>query len=125
MLDQVNEDIKTAMRAKDKPRLEAVRMLKSSLLENQTSKSPKKPEDVAISHVKKLKDALGSFPAGSEEAEKLAAEISFLTPYIPQPMDEAEVREMISALIREQPEAAFGAIMKEISPKIKGRFDGK
>ena len=65
MLDRVNTQIKEAMKSQDKARLSALRMLKSTLLENKTSKAPKPEADVAIAHVKKLRDSLASFPEES------------------------------------------------------------
>jgi uncharacterized protein YqeY len=125
MLDRINEDIKTAMKTKDKPRLEAVRMLKSSLLENKTSKKPRPEDDVAIAHVKKIKDSIQSYPKDSPEIQKLTKEIGFLVSYVPQPMAKGDVESLISAFLNDNKGANFGMVMKEISPKIKGRFDGR
>ena len=52
MMDQINLDIKEAMKSKDKQRLNALRYLKSKLLENKTAKQPKAELDVVISHFK-------------------------------------------------------------------------
>ena len=71
MFEQVSSDIKDAMKAKDKPKLDALRMLKSRLIENKTAKKPKAELDVVIQYCKQLKDSLTEFPEGSEQAEKV------------------------------------------------------
>jgi uncharacterized protein len=125
MLERVTEDIKNAMKAKDTARLNALRMLKSAFIENNTSAKPKADVEVAIAHVKKLKDSIESYPPESAEVGKIKAEIEFLAPYLPQPMTRGEFEQKVRDFIQQNPEADFGAVMKAITPEIKGRFDGK
>lgn len=125
MLDKINSDIKAAMKAKEKEKLDALRMLKSSFIENNTSKKPKDLGDVAIAHVKKLRDSLESYPASSLESEKIKQEIQYLAEYVPQPMTKDEVMSLVNNILAQQEGANFGAVMKELSPQIKGKFDGK
>ena len=125
MLDKVNQDIKTAMKEKNKSKLEAMRMLKSAFLENQTSKKPKELQDVAIAHVKKLKDAMAAFPQGSSEVEKISAEIEHLKDYVPSPLTKQEVEDLVKGFLEDNKEAPFGMVMKFLSPQIKGKFDGR
>lgn len=125
LLDQVGQDIKEAMKGQQKDRLSALRMLKSSLIENKTASSPRPELEVVIAHCKKLKDAIQNFPAGSPEQEKLQQEISFLKSYMPESMSEDEVKSLIKNIIASQEKPNFGMIMKELSPQIKGRFEGK
>lgn len=125
MLDKINQDIKDAMKAKNKPQLDALRMLKASFLENKTSKEPKDPSEVAISHVKRIKDSIESFPEDSAEREKLLQEVEYLKEYLPTPMSRADVEHMVKTFIAENEEANFGMVMKFISPKVKGKFDGR
>jgi uncharacterized protein len=125
MMDQLNQDIKVAMKAQEKERLAALRYLKSMLIENQTSKSPIAELDVAIKHVKKLKDSLESYPAENPMRAKIEAEIVFLAPYLPAPLNEAEVIELIKGIIAKLDQPQMGLVMKELTPIVKGRFDGK
>lgn len=125
MIDRVSEDIKNAMKAKDKGRLDALRMLKSAFIENNTSAKPKPDVEVAIAHVKKIKDSLESFPPGSEEVTKLKNEIEYLSAYLPQPLSKEEFEQMVKTFIQNNEGTDFGAVMKAISPEIKGRFDGR
>ena len=62
MFELITDDIKKAMLAREKERLDALRYFKSMLIENKTSKTPIGEMDVLIKHVKKLKDSLENFP---------------------------------------------------------------
>ncbi len=125
MIDQLNEDIKSAMKASEKDKLAALRYLKSMLIENRTSKAPIAEVDVAIKHVKKLKDSLESYPADNPMVEKIKVEIQFLEPYLPSQLSEADVVSIIKKIISTLDAPNMGLVMKELTPQIKGRFDGK
>lgn len=125
MIDRLDQDIKEAMKAGEKQRLAALRYLKSMLIENRTSKSPISELDVAIKHVKKLRDSLELYPAENPMREQIAQEIRDLEPYLPKAMTEDEVKDLIQKIKTTQSAPQMGSIMKELSPQIKGRFDGK
>ena len=125
MFEKVTEDIKAAMYAKDKERLDALRYFKSMLIENKTSKAPIAEMDVLIKHVKKLKDSLENFPAENEIRKKTEREIIVLSEYMPKQLDEATVKGYIKDIIAATPGVNAGLVMKELSPKIKGQFDSK
>ncbi|HET9236779.1 MAG TPA: GatB/YqeY domain-containing protein [Oligoflexus sp.] len=125
MLERVTEDIKAAMKAKDKGRLDALRLLKSAFIENNTSAKPKADAEVAIAHVKKLKDSIEQFPAGSDEVAKIKKEIEYLAAYVPQPLSKEDFEAMVKEFVSSNPGADFGTVMKAITPQIKGRFDGR
>jgi uncharacterized protein YqeY len=125
MFEKITEDIKQAMLRKDKDSLDALRYLKSMLIENKTSKAPIAEIDVAIKYVKKLKESLESFPEGNAVRLKTEKEIEILKVYMPKELSEVEVKEFINAIISATPGANAGMIMKELTPKIKGQFDGK
>lgn len=125
MIDQLNEDIKLAMKASEKEKLAALRYLKSMLIENKTSKAPIAEIDVAIKHVKKLKDSLDSYPVDNPMVVKIQAEIEFLEPYLPSQLNEIDVIAIIKKIISSLDAPNMGLVMKELTPQIKGRFDGK
>lgn len=126
MFEQITEDIKKAMFAKDKERLDALRYFKSMLIENKTSqKAPIAEMDVLIKHVKKLKDSLENFPPENEIRKKTEREIAVLSEYMPKQLDEETVKGYIKDIIAATPGVNAGLVMKELSPKIKGQFDSK
>lgn len=125
MMEQITEDIKKAMFAKDKDRLDALRYFKSMLIENKTSKAPIAEMDVLIKHVKKLRDSLENFPPENEIRKKTEREITTLSEYMPKQLDEATVKGFIKDIIAANPGHNAGLVMKDLSPKIKGQFDSK
>ena len=126
MFEKITEDIKQAMLRKDKDSLDAFRYLKSMLIENKTSKNPVPEMDVVIRHVKKLKESLESFPEGNPVRLKTEREIEILKAYMPKELSEDEVKQFIKDIMANAPTVAnAGMIMKELTPKIKGQFDGK
>lgn len=126
MFEKITEEIKKAMFAKDKERLDALRYFKSMLIENKTSKSaPIAEMDVLIRHVKKLKDSLESFPPENEIRKKTEREIIILSEYMPKQLSEDVVIGYIQEIIAKTPGVNAGLVMKELSPKIKGQFDSK
>lgn len=125
MLEKIGEDIKNAMKNKEKEKLNALRYLKSMLLENKTSKSPKPDLDVISALHKKLKDSKESYPLGSEEQTNIEREISIIAEYLPTPLTKEEVTSIIKSIIDKQSAPNMGMVMKELTPQIKGRFDGK
>ncbi|MBC7540073.1 MAG: GatB/YqeY domain-containing protein [Bacteriovorax sp.] len=126
MFDKITEDIKKAMFAKDKERLDALRYYKSLLIENKTAKTaPIAEMDVLIKHVKKLRDSLESFPPENEIRKKTEREIIILSEYMPTQLSEDVVRGYIQEIIAKTPGVNAGLVMKELSPKIKGQFDSK
>lgn len=125
MLAKINDDIKLAMKAKEADKLTALRMLKSALIENSTSTSPKPEFDVVASYYKKLLSNKESFPEGSEHRAKIDVEAGFIQAYLPEPLSEDDVKALISELAAGDDSLNFGGMMKALTPKIKGRFDGR
>lgn len=125
LLDTLNNDIKEAMKAKEKEKLQALRYMKSMLMENATSKSPTSELDVIVKHQKKLKDGLENYPADHPMVEQVKNELEFVSVYLPKPLSEEDVKAMIEAIKGQLENVNMGAIMKELQPQIKGRFDGK
>ena len=125
MLDQINQEIKNAMKAKEAGKLQALRYLKSMLMENSTSKSPRPEIDVVISHVKKLKDSLTNYPNDSEQFQKISTEITFVEIYLPKQLSDEDVVKLIKDIVGQLDSPNMGGVMKLLSPQIKGKFDGK
>lgn len=125
MFDRISSDLKEAMKSQDKHKLSVLRMLKSKLIENKTSPKPIAEPDVVIQYAKQLKDAMVAYPAGSEPLLQLEAELATLAAYLPTQMQEADVVVLIARIVEQTQATQMGAVMKELSPLIKGKFDGK
>ncbi|MDA9189694.1 GatB/YqeY domain-containing protein [bacterium] len=125
MIEQLNELIKTSMKEKKKERLQALRYIKSLLLENKTAKKPIIELDVVIKHHKKLKDSVELYPEGNPMREQILAEVEIVSEFLPKQLEEAEVIALIENIKAGLDQVNMGAIMKELSPQIKGKFNGK
>ena len=136
IFDQVNEDIKAAMLARDKERLEAVRNMKKVLLEAKTAKSglEELPDDEAIRAISKLakqgRDSAEIYKQQNRpdlEAFELA-QVKVYDSYLPKQMNDEELTDAVRSII-----AACGATsMKEMgkvmgmaSKELAGKVDGK
>jgi uncharacterized protein YqeY len=120
----ISENIKSAMKAKEKEKLNALRYIKKLLIDNETSKKPIEEQDIIIGHYKKLNDSISMYPEASDQQVAIKTELEYIKEYMPKEMDESEVTKHIKDIIQSGANN-FGLIMKELSPKIKGRFDGK
>jgi uncharacterized protein YqeY len=69
-------------------------------------------------------DSLEMYAAGTEAHDKILKEYAILKEYLPSEMSEAEVIKLIQD-IKAAGAKDMGAVMKELQPQIKGRFDGK
>ncbi len=125
MLDEISELIKESMKAKNMNRLKALRYLKSLLLENKTSKSPIAEQDIIIKYYKKIKDSLELYKDSKDHLEDINAEMKVIAEFMPQQLSEEKVIAIIAEIKVSLENPNMGSIMKELSPKIKGQFDGK
>lgn len=124
LMDKVNSDIKEAMKAKQQSRLDALRMLKAEFIKNNTAVKPTDEMSVTVSHAKRLSDSLELYAGNEEAIAKIKAELAVVQEYLPHALEESEVIEMINQ-IKANGAKDMGAVMKELQPQIKGRFDGK
>ncbi|MGZ0086435.1 GatB/YqeY domain-containing protein [Caldibacillus thermoamylovorans] len=134
LLDRLNNDMKQAMKSKEKEKLSVLRMLKAAL-QNEAIKLGKSPlsEDEELTvlsrELKQRKDSLHEFEnAGrSDLVEKAKTEIEIVQSYMPKPLTEEELRELIAETIKEvgaSSKADMGKVMSAIMPKVKGKADG-
>ncbi len=133
VLDTLNNDLKQAMKAGEKARLEVIRGLKSDIKYKEIElKHPPTEEDVVAvlsSAAKKRRDSIEQFRAGGREdlASKEAAELEIISHYLPKQLSDEELSEIVSAAILASGATApndLGKVMKEVMPKVKGRADG-
>ena len=124
LMDKVNNDIKEAMKAKMQDRLDALRMLKAEFIKNNTAPKPIDELSVTVAHAKRIQDSLELYQAGTPAHDKIVKELTVIKEYLPSAMSEAEVIAIIKD-IKAKGAKDMGAVMKELQPQIKGRFDGK
>lgn len=133
MKKRLMEDMKKAMKAKNKARLSVIRMTRSEI-KNKEIETGKELDDYAVTaviakQVKQIKDSLSDFEKSGKKdvMDKLDQEIKILKEYLPEQMTETEVEELIEQVIAEtgaENISDMGQVMGKIMPKIKGRADG-
>ncbi|MBY6274135.1 MAG: GatB/YqeY domain-containing protein [Caldibacillus debilis] len=134
LLERLNEDMKSAMKNKEKERLSVIRMIKSSL-QNEAIKLGKsqlsEDEEMTVlsREVKQRKESLQEFKkAGRQDlVEKTEKELAVVSQYLPQQLSEDELRQIIRQTISEVQATSrkdMGKVMAAVMPKVKGRADG-
>ena len=135
--EEIDGDLKDAMRARDAARLSVLRMVKSALMNAAIEKigaagvlSDFEAVAVIRKQVKQRLDSIQSFETGGrpELAAKERKEIEFLTAYLPKPLGENEIQQIVKDAIAQvgaTSKAQMGAVMKIAAEKAEGRVDGK
>lgn len=134
LLDRLTDDMKQAMRNKEKEKLAVIRMIKSSF-QNEAIKVGKdvlsEDEELTIVNreLKQRKDSLKEFDdAGRDDlVEKTKQEIEIVMEYLPEQLSEDELTEIVNETIAEvqaSSKADMGKVMGAIMPKVKGKAEG-
>ncbi|WP_338750201.1 GatB/YqeY domain-containing protein [Bacillus sp. FJAT-52991] len=133
LLERLNNDMKQAMKNKEKDKLTVIRMLKAAL-QNEGIKAGKElTEDdeltVLSREVKQRKDSLHEFEkAGREDlVSKIQTELTYVNIYMPKQLSEEELEAIVQETIAEvnaSSKADMGKVMSALMPKVKGKADG-
>lgn len=134
LLERLNNDMKQAMKNKEKDKLSVIRMLKASV-QNEAIKLGKQElseeEELTVlsRELKQRKDSLHEFEkAGRDDlVEKLRIELTFVELYMPKQLSEEEITAIVKETISEvgaNSKADMGKVMAAIMPKVKGKADG-
>lgn len=148
--EKINQDFKDAFKAKEELKVSVLRLLSSSIKNKETEKRTKLAksgtQDEAVlvkasqledeevlavigTEVKRRKDSIEQYKAGGrpELVTQEEAELKILSVYLPEPMGEETVRQIVVESIKEAGVASaadLGKVMKVLMPKVKGRADG-
>lgn len=137
LTNRIQDDLKAAMKAKDSERLAVIRALKTAMTNAAIEKGgPQADIDDATAmaivrkQVKQRQDSSTQFrDAGRTElADKEDAEIIILEAYLPSPLTECEIIELVEAAIQEADalsKADMGKVMKLVQERAAGRADGR
>src|ERR1700685_981436 len=107
LIDQIQKDIVTAMKAREEQRLSCLRMVKSALKNREIEKmaplDEKESQQVLSTLIKQRKDSVEQFTKGGrqEMADKEAAEIKLIEAYMPKAAGEDEIVAGVKAVIAE------------------------
>jgi uncharacterized protein YqeY len=137
LIEQIQKDIVTAMKAREEQRLSTLRMVKSALKNKEVEKmaplDDKESQQILTTLIKQRKDSIEQFTKGGrqEMADKEAAEIKIIEAYLPKAASEEEVVAGVRAVIAEMAAPSMkemGTVMKNVMARFAGagiRVDGK
>ncbi len=131
---QIQEDVKTAMRARDQKRLTALRLITAAIKQIEVDKRIEPDDQVVLAvldkMVKQRRESLEQYQtAGREDlAAQEQYELDLLAPYLPEPLSDEEVADLIQQTIAETGASSIrdmGAVMSALRGKVQGRADMK
>lgn len=134
MYDSIKSEIVKAMKEHNKERLNVLRMVKASVDLEHIDKKVEITDELVLSvvlkQVKMREDSIEQYSktSRSDLVEKETLELNILKEFLPKPLTDNEVDELISEAIDEiKPEGMkdMGKVMGYLSPKVKGRTDQK
>ncbi|MBS1125078.1 MAG: glutamyl-tRNA amidotransferase [Nitrospirae bacterium] len=132
--DQIDVDIKSAMKSGAKDKVSALRMLSAALKNKQIEKRAPLVDgeivDTVRSLIKQRKDSIEQFAKGGRQdlVDKEAAEVAVLEVYLPQQMAREEIEKIVRDVIAQtgaQGAKDMGKVMKALVPLLAGRADNK
>ena len=132
--ERLQADTTAAMRSGDALRRDVLRMVQNAIYNLEKTKKVTLSEDeilaVVTREVKTRRESIEAFRTGGREdlAAKEEAEIAILADYLPEPLTDAELRALVDeAVVATGATSArdLGKVMGWLSPKTRGRADGK
>ena len=130
--EQITEDTKTAMRAKDSERLGTIRLLLAALKQKEVDERVELDDAMVVAIVDKMvkqrKDSIAAFTTGgrADLADKESAEIKVLEVYLPQRMSADETLAAVKAIVAELGASGpgdMGKVMGVVKTRLAGKAD--
>ena len=134
LIDELSTSLKEAMKAKDKPKLDAIRQVQTEVAKKKAEKGEEATDELVLgvisSYVKKMTKAVEEYQSlgdrGVEMAEKIQYEIDFLSEWLPEQLSDQEVEKIIDEVLGELGEvdlSQMGKIIGAVMAKSE-RIDG-
>jgi uncharacterized protein YqeY len=132
MRNQILEDLKEAMKAQDKLKLSVIRMVKSAIQMEELNTKRELNDDEVIEilskQIKTRRESIVEFEKASRTdlIEQTSKEIDILKTYMPEPLSEEEVSDLITKIFEEVKPTVpsdMGKVMGKLMPLLKGRAD--
>ena len=130
--DQISEQMKVAMRAKDKERLGTIRLMLAALKQVEVDERIELDDARVLAvldkMVKQRKDSITQYQTAErfDLVEKEQQEMEVIKTFLPQPLSDVEIEQIIDAALAATDArgmAAMGAVMAQIKPQLQGRAD--
>ena len=134
LIDELSAALKEAMKAKDKPKLDAIRQVQTEIAKKKSEKGEEATDELVLgvisSYVKKMTKAVEEYKSlgdrGIEMAEKIQFEIDFLSGWLPEQLSEEDVAKLIDEVLADLGEvdmSQMGRIIGAVMAKGEG-IDG-
>lgn len=129
---KIQEDMKSAMRAKEKQRLGIIRLIQAAIKQKEIDERISLDDTQIIivldKMLKQRRDSLAQFEKAERQdlAEQEAYEIKIIQTYMPQPLTETELASLLETAIKETGATSLkelGKVMGFLKPKVQGRVD--
>ena len=130
--EQITEDMKAAMRAKDSGRLATIRLLTAAIKQKEVDERIDVSDEQVLAIIEKMikqrKDSISQFEAGGRQdlADIEKAELTILSTYMPAALSDAEVQAEVAAAVAAVGAAGpqdMGKVMGVLKPRLAGRAD--
>jgi uncharacterized protein YqeY len=134
LIEQIQEDLKRSMKAKDGNRVSVLRFLLSAIKNREIEKKDSLDEEEVLAEItssaKRRRESMEAFKEGGREdlVEKEEAELAILQEYLPEQLSPDEIRSVVQEVVDAvgaSTAADLGKVMKELMPKLRGKADGK
>ena len=131
LIDDLSTSLKEAMKAKDKPKLDAIRQVQTEIAKKKSEKGEEATDEVVLgvisSYVKKMAKAVDEYNSlgerGAEMAEKIQFEIDFLSQWLPEQLSEEDVEKLVDEVLTELGEVDMSQ-MGRIIGAVMAKGDG-
>jgi hypothetical protein len=130
--ERIQQDMKDAMRARDKERLATIRLMLAAIKQREVDERIELDDTQVITvldrMIKQRRESISQFEqAGRDDLiAREQGEIGVITPYLPAALDEDEIRALIDAALAATGASSIrdmGKVMAELKPKLAGRAD--
>ena len=131
LIDDLSTALKEAMKAKDKPKLDAIRQVQTEVAKKKSEKGEEATDELVLgvisSYVKKMAKAVDEYNSlgerGAEMAEKIQFEIDFLSQWLPEQLSEEDVEKLVDEVLTELGEVDMSQ-MGRIIGAVMAKGDG-
>jgi len=134
LIDQIQEDLKRSMKAKDGNRVSVLRFLLSSIRNREIEKKGSLDDDEVLAEItssaKRRRESMEAFREGgrADLVKKEESELAILQEYLPAQLSPEEIREIVqevAAAVGATTSSDLGKVMKELMPRLRGKADGR
>ncbi|MBU2540413.1 MAG: GatB/YqeY domain-containing protein [Candidatus Omnitrophica bacterium] len=132
--EKILEDFKQAMKEKDKVRSSILSFLRAQFKNAAIAEKKDKLDDAEVASVlrkeaKRHEDSIEQFKKGNRQdlVEKETKELEIIKTYLPKSLEDAQIKEIISQVLKEFPDATIkdmGKVMKQVMEKASGKAQG-